>query len=79
MNQSKSHNPSNSHIIFIVIGLAILLVVIGHAVAAVSLFKSGIDGSFIRNPIFLVMIILMLIIIPFKFKHISGFLHKKIE
>jgi ferredoxin-NADP reductase len=79
MNQSKSHNPSKSHIIFIVIGLAILLVVIGHAVAAVSLFKSGIDGSFIRNPIFLVMIILMLIIIPFKFKHISGFLHKKIE
>lgn len=77
MNQMHgASNPTNkSHVAFVIMGLVILGVIIMHVAAASSLFKSGIDISFFKNPLFLFMSVLMLIVIPFKFKHIMGFIN----
>lgn len=76
MEQSASHNPSKSHAILIAIGLIILAVVIGHILVGTSLLKSGFDASILTNPIFYLMIALMIVIVPFKLKHLLGFLHR---
>lgn len=64
-----------SHVVLIAIALAILAVVILHIAAATSIFKSGINAPLLKNPIFYLMIVLMLVIVPFKLKHILSFMH----
>lgn len=58
-----------SHVLFAIVALAIILIVILHVVAATS--------SLINNPIPYVMIGLMLVIVPFKLKHLLSFMHRK--
>lgn len=78
MGHGTTHNPRASHLIFALIGLAVVVVIVGHVFAATSLFKSGVDASFFNNPLFYLMIVLMLIIIPFKLKHLLSF-HRKMR
>ncbi len=78
MVHSTTHNPGSSHLIFALIGLVIFGVVIVHVFAATSIFKSGVESSLFNNPLFYLMLVLMVIIIPFKFKHILSF-HRKMR
>lgn len=71
-----TNNNSKNHIVLIAIALVILAVVILHIAAATSIFKSGVDAAFLKNPIFYFMIALMIVIVPFKLKHILGFMHR---
>lgn len=77
---NQTHGATNhkrkSHVILAAIALVILAVVILHAAAATSLFKSGFDISILKNPIFFFLIVLMLVIVPFKLKHLWGFMHR---
>ena len=76
MGHGVTHNPSTSHAIFALLGLVIVAVVVGHVFAATSIFKSGIEGAFFSSPLFYLMLILMIIIVPFKLKHVLSF-HRK--
>lgn len=80
-NLNEIHNMNNHawkrYGPLVAIALLIIVVVTLHIGAAISLFKSGLGESFLANPIFYVMIGLMLLIAPFKFKHILGFMHRK--
>ena len=73
---AASHNPRKSHLLLVIITLVILAVVIMHIAAATSLFKSGVHASSFNNPVFYLMVIVMLILVPFKFKHILKFVHR---
>jgi ferredoxin-NADP reductase len=64
-------------VLLVAIVFVILVVVILHVGAAISLVKSGLGESLLTNPIFYVMIGLMLVVAPFKFKHFLGFMHRK--
>lgn len=70
MGHGATHNPSTSYIIFAIIGLVIVAVIVTHIFAATSVFKSGIEASLFNNPVFYLMLVLMLIIVPFKLKHL---------
>ena len=76
MHDVSSHKGKN-HIVFIAIAVIILAVVILHVGAVTSIFKSGLDTSFLKNPIFFLMVVLMFVIIPFKLKHLSGFMRRE--
>lgn len=80
-NMNSMHGATNhksmSHVILIALGLIIVAVIIGHIVAANSLFKSGFNASFLNNPLSYLMIVLMLVIVPFKIKHLLSFIHKR--
>ncbi len=78
MMHGTTHNPSTSHIMFALIGLIVVVVIVGHIFAATSILKSGINSSFFNNPLFYLMVILMLFIVPFKFKHLLSF-HRKMR
>jgi ferredoxin-NADP reductase len=77
MLHDTTNHRGKSHVALIAIALAILAVVILHVAAATSIFKSGLDASLLKNPIFFFLIVLMLVIIPFKLKHLLGFMHSK--
>lgn len=77
MMHGATNHKNKSHIVLVAIGLAILTVAILHVVAATSIFKSGIDASILQNSIFYIMIVLMLVVVPFKLKHILGFMHTR--
>ena len=72
-----NHHAGKRPVLLVAIVLVILLVVILHVGAAISLFNSSLGESLLTNPIFYFMIGLMLIVAPFKFKHVFGFLHRK--
>ncbi len=80
-NLNEMHNTTNHngkrHLIFIALGSVILVMVALHVFAATSLLESGIGVSFLKNPIFYFMIILMLIIVPLKLKHLLSFIQKR--
>ena len=80
-NLNEIHTGNNHArkrpVLLVAIVLVILVVVILHVGAAISLVKSGLGESFLTNPIFYVMIGLMLVVAPFKLKHFLGFMHRK--
>lgn len=78
MGQHTSHKLNINHLLLLGLGLLIAVVVIGHLVAATSLFQSGIQTSFFNNPLSYLMLIVMIIIVPFKFKHLLA-LHRKMR
>lgn len=59
------------------IAAVVSIVVLMHVIAAISVYKSSLGTPLFNNPITYVMIGLMLIIIPFKLKHLLGLKHKK--
>ncbi len=59
--------PWKRHILLAIIVLMIIAAVIAHAGAAVSIFKNGLP---LKNPILYVMLGILLILIPFKLKHV---------
>ncbi len=75
MHDATSPNRK-SHILFALIALVIVAVVIMHVGAATTVFKNGFPFS-LNNPLFYLMLGLMLIVIPFKFKHMWSFIHRK--
>src|SRR5712692_4684555 len=80
-NLNEIHTGNNHAgkrpVLLVAIVLAILVVVILHVGAAISLVKSGLGESLLTTPIFYVMIGLMLVVAPFKVKHVMGFMHRK--
>lgn len=74
---TMSPNAWKNHFALIAIAVVIIAVVILHVGAAVSISKTNLGASLINNPISYVMLGLMLIIVPFKFKHLLGFIHRK--
>lgn len=77
MRVSRTNHNRMNHVLFATIALAIVAVVILHVAVATSIFKSDLGAFLINNPIAYVMIGLMLVIVPFKLKHILGFMHWK--
>ncbi|OGH13170.1 MAG: hypothetical protein A2687_05290 [Candidatus Levybacteria bacterium RIFCSPHIGHO2_01_FULL_38_26] len=75
--QNSTNQNRKSHFALIAVVLVIFVVAVLHFFAASSVFKSGIDTPFLKNPIFYFMIVLILIVIPFKFKHLLGFMNSK--
>ncbi len=78
MGHGATHNLRASHLIFVLIGLVIVAVVVGHIFAANSIIRTGIDTTFFNNPLFYLMLVLMLIVVPFKLKHLLSF-HRKMR
>ncbi len=78
MGHGAARKPPTHHLIFALIGVAVFVVIVGHVFAATSILKSGVNSSFFNNPLFYLMIILMLFIVPFKFKHLLSF-HRKMR
>lgn len=64
-------------VLLVALVLVLLVVVVLHVGAAISLVKSGLGESLLTTPIFYVMIGVMLVVAPFKFKHFWGFMHRK--
>lgn len=70
MQNTTTNHSWKRHIPFIVIALVVIVVGILHATAATSL--SSLFS--LKNPIFYLMIGLMFVVIPFKFKHLMSFI-----
>lgn len=64
------------HFVLIALGLIIIAFVVVHIAAATSIFKSGVGASFLKNPVFYLMIGLMLVVVPLKLKHMVSFMHR---
>jgi hypothetical protein len=65
-----------NHFALIAIVLIVIVAVILHAAVAISLFKTGLGASLLKNPLSYVMIGLMLVIM-FRLKYLLGFMHRK--
>lgn len=68
-------NKVRSNLLLFAIAGVITIVVILHIIAAISISKT--DFNLFKNPILYVMMALMLIIIPFKLKHILWFINSR--
>lgn len=73
---TATNHTRKSHVAVVTIVLATLAVLTLHVAIATSLFKSGIGAFFFKNPILYFIIALILIIVPFKLKHIMDFVHR---
>ena len=65
-----------NHFALNAIVLIVIVAVILHAAVAISLFKTGLAASLLKNPLSYLMIGLMLVIM-FKLKYLLGFMHRK--
>ncbi len=77
INLTNNPKRNMNHLLIAVIGIVATIVLVLHVGAAFSLFKSGGISALLSNPITYVMIVLMILIIPFKFKHITSLIQRK--
>ncbi len=76
INKDTSY-PWKKHILIALVALAIIAVAVAHAGAAVSISKTPFGTLSFKNPLLYVMIGLMLVLLKFKLKHISGLMRRK--
>jgi len=77
-DMTHSNRKRMGPLLLVAMVLLIVIMVSLHAVGAISLFKTGFGAFSLNNPIFYVpMGGLVVVAILFKFRHVSGFLHRK--
>src|SRR6266487_4480487 len=78
LNNARTNQAWKRYLLLVAIALVIIVAVVLHAAAAISLSKTGFGAFLLHNPISYVMIGLMLVVMfKLKFKYLLGFMHGK--
>ncbi len=70
-----SHHHWKRHALFVVAALVVIAIVVAHIVVGDSLYASNILS--LKNPLIYLLVVVMLVIAAFKFKHLRSFIGKK--
>jgi len=76
-DMTHSNNRRIRPLLLVAMVVLIIIVVNLHAMSAISLFTTGFGAFSLNNPILYILMGLFLVIVLFKFKHVSGFLYRK--
>ncbi|HVF69948.1 MAG TPA: FAD-dependent oxidoreductase [Xanthomonadales bacterium] len=75
MNMNQNSKKSKNYLVIAAIGLMILFGILTHAGAIISIFRNGFNATSFNNPLFYLMIGVMLVAFKVKFKYLLKYKH----